>query len=280
MPSRRVGYAVRPMVSALPRGTSIGCVVLLALLSTCSKRSDEAPAATVQGTGATDARPAVDAPPAIDAAPAVDAAVDATATVAEEIIFKLEAAKLAACACNNETCIERVKEELTDWLASNSGRFKGFEPSAAEDQRGEQLLEELRACRWQAVSRSLPSHVPWLVQPVKVRLDGRWGVVSDARPVKVAIKATKRVSAASPASPCVRLIDKDGVELDKGGGDDPDPALARGASEVLTLTLLVKRPIWEETTQIQAYLAANGCATARHEALSNVMLEDIDSAEY
>ncbi len=206
----------------------------------------------------------------------MDAPVDATATLVEEVFYLFEAAKTAMCACSDEACIERTEKTVTDWVAKNADRMKGMTPTKEDEDRVDQLFAEIKACKQEAVARSLPASVPWLVEPVKFRLDGDWGVVSNAKLAKVGIKATKRVDRPSEASPCIRLLDPDGVELVHGTGDDPNPSLAKGASEVLTISFLVKRPLWKETAKIQAYLASSGCASPRHEALSNVLLLDRD----
>ncbi len=253
------------------------CATLVALALPACSNEKQSGSASQQGsasnvasapsaTAPTDAVRAVDAPPPIDA----------TATLAEEVFYMFEEVKIAMCVCADEACIARAEKTMTEWVAMNAGRMKALSPTPEEDERADRFVEEIKTCKQQAVSRSLPADMPWLVEPVKVRLDGDWGVVSNAKLAKVGIKATKRVDGASEASPCVRLLDRDGVELESGTGDDPNPSLAKGTSEVLTISFLVKRPLWEETAKIEAYLASSGCSSPRHEASSNVLSLDRD----
>jgi len=107
---------------------------------------------------------------------------------------------------------------------------------------------------------------------VKAVSGSDWGVVSDSKLIKFALRATNQGSnRVGPLRPCVRILDSDGMELVSSGGADPDVDLEPGEVRVLTDEFVVTRKQFDASATLVAYVGGAGCSTRERDSYSDLV---------
>ena len=113
--------------------TTVGCLSFVVLIA-CGKPADTR-------------EPQVTNQPAQEEASRADATSPTSDDLGDQLLAKIEQLKDRMCACQDTACIEQVETDTMDWVMANSDTFEQVKPTPAQDQRADQLSDEMDACK-------------------------------------------------------------------------------------------------------------------------------------
>ena len=113
--------------------SAVGCLWFVVLIA-CGKPADTR-------------EPQVAKQPAQEEARRAEATSPTDDDLGNQLLAKIDQLKTRMCACQDTACVEQVERDTLEWVMANADSLEKVKPTPAQDQRANQLTDEMNACK-------------------------------------------------------------------------------------------------------------------------------------